>query len=126
MSTGYLVATFDLLNVRDLDVIEQATAQCDHLVVGVFSDDLVEQRLGRRPVVPVEERARLVANVRGVGEVQVHEAWADDHDSTVFFALRDEVDLLGSAPVVILDSRRESASDILRAALSPVDMQAVA
>ena len=125
MSTGYLVATFDLLNVRDLDVIEQAMARCDHLVVGVFSDDLVEQRLGRRPVVPVDERARLVANVRGVGEVQVHEAWADDHESTVF-ALRDDVDLLGSVPVVILDSRRESASDILRTALSPVDMQAVA
>jgi cytidyltransferase-like protein len=125
MSKGYLVATFDLLNVRDLDVIEQATARCDHLVVGVFSDDLVEQRLGRRPVVPVDERARLVANVRGVDRVLVHEAWSDDHGSTVF-ALRDDLDLLGPQPVVILDSRRESTSDVLRAALSPADMRAVA
>jgi cytidyltransferase-like protein len=125
MSKGYLVATFDLLNVRDLDVIEQATARCDHLVVGVFSDDLVEQLLGRRPVVPADERVRLVANVRGVDHVRVHEVWSDDLESTVF-ALRDDIDLLGTQPVVILDSRRESTSDILRAALSPADMQAVA
>lgn len=124
MSSGYLVATFDLLNVRDLDLIEQAASRCDHLVVGVLSDEFVEQRLGRRPVVPADERVRLVGNVRGVDHALVHDDWPADLEVT--FALRDEAFLIDGRPLVILESHRESRSTILQQALMPARMQAVA
>ena len=125
MTLGYLVATFDLLNVGDLDVIEQAIDRCDRLVVGVLSDDLVQRLRGRRPVVPAAERLRLVAAVRGVDRVELHDDWSETVDSTVFVTGED-IDLLVDRSAVILRPRRESSSAILRDALAPVDMAAVA
>ena len=43
MSVGYLADSFDLINVRDLDLIAQARARCARLVVGVFTDEYVER-----------------------------------------------------------------------------------
>lgn len=125
MAPGYLAAAFDLLNVRDLDIIEQAAAQCGHLVVGVFDDDLVEQQTGRRPVVPTDERVQLVAGVRGVGSVVVHHDWPHDQLGSTFIH-RGDAHLAGLRPVVILDPRRESGSEVLREALGYAAMPAVA
>lgn len=77
MSKGYLAASFDLLNVGDLDVIAQARQRCDHLTVGVFSDAYVEQCSGRGPVIPLAERLELLCHVRGVDTVVVHDEDAD-------------------------------------------------
>ena len=124
MISGYFAAAFDLLNVRDLDLIEQAATRCEHLVVGVFSDDLVEERLGRRPVVPADERIRLVAGLRRVDHVQLHNEWPEGHGTT--FASREDADLVESRPAVILETRRESKSETLREALASAAMWAVA
>lgn len=80
MIDGYLSASFDLLNVADLDVIDQARDQCDRLIVGLFSDEYVERTIGRRPVIALAERAALLSHVRGVDQVVVH----DDVDLTRF------------------------------------------
>ncbi len=125
MTWGYLVAAFDLLNVGDLDLIEQAGERCDRLAVGVLSDDLVEQLRGRRPVVPEAERLRLVAGVRGVHRVELHGDWSEALAATVVLT-EDDSHLLVDLPVVTLRSRRESSSAILRETLAPVTMAAVA
>ena len=124
MNSGYLAGAFDLLNVRDLDLIEQAAARCEHLTVGVFSDDHVEERFGRRPIVPVEERVRLVAGLRNVDEAQVHDGWPDDHG--VAFVWREHAHCVEARRVMILDARRESKSETLREALAPANIWAVA
>lgn len=121
---GYLGAAFDLLNVGDLDLIEQAAARCDYLVIGVFSDELVEERFGRGPVVPVDERIRLVAGLRHVDEAQLHAGWPQCHGTA--FARREDADLVDPHTAVILEARRESRSGILREALAPVEVEAVA
>ena len=69
MGVSYLVASFDMLNVGDLDVIGQAVGACADLVVVVLDDDTVEAALGRRPVVPLHERRMIVQHVRGVTRV---------------------------------------------------------
>jgi cytidyltransferase-like protein len=125
-SVDYLAATFDLLNVRDLDVIEQALGACDHLVVGVFSDDYSERVRGRRPLVPAEERIRLVGHLRGVREVRVHQDWSASDGAEMIFVLRGDPVVITDRRLVILDPRRQSRSPLLRTALSAGDLQAVA
>jgi len=126
MTTGYLASSFDLLNVAHLDVIAQARAQCDELVVAVFSDELAAAVTGRPPVVPLEERMVLVGHVRGVSEVVVHQSPVDpDLGAELAFTVADQVppDLTDAVPLV---PRRESASETLLAALRPVSQESVA
>lgn len=116
---GYLARSFDLINVSDLDLIAQARRLCSRLIVGVHSDELVIQLTGRPPVVPLPERLALVAHVRGVDEVLVHEAGSCPADPDAILFVNG--DLPASAPtnVVRLDSVRLTESAALRLALEP-------
>lgn len=126
VGVGYLVSSFDLLNVAHLDVIDQAAARCARLVVGVLPDDEVELLTGRPPVVPLSERLALVRHVRGVDEVV-------EHDLEQHRALGPDLTLVvaGEDPdtgteAVVLQPRRHSSSAVLLAALAPTTSRAVA
>ena len=61
---------FDLLHVGHLEYLEQAKALGDHLVVGVNGDATAYRLKGfGRPLVPAEERARLLAALEPVDTV---------------------------------------------------------
>ncbi len=125
MTVGYLADVFDLLNVRDLDVIAQADARCSRLVVGVYTDEYAEDVFGRRPVVPLAERIALLTHVRGVHRVVVHQA--DDQISAtgpVFVAADRDAEL--TERTQLITPRWHTASAVLRNALHPVDREAVA
>lgn len=58
---------FDLLHVGHLDYIEQAKELGDYLIVGINGDSSTYRLKGfGRPIVPAEERARLVAALNPV------------------------------------------------------------
>lgn len=127
MTVGYLADSFDLINVRDLDLISQASGLCSRLVVGVFTDDYAEQLFGRRPVVPFAERVALVSHVRRVAEVVSHDG-ADAGEAArvyVVFGISDQP-AFRSASMTVLAPRRQTSSQILRAALHALDDVAVA
>lgn len=84
MIVGYLGCSFDLMNVTDLDLIRQAGLVSEWLVVGVFSDEYIAALTGQAPVVPLEERLALVAAVRGVDAVQVHDETGTPMDTHRF------------------------------------------
>jgi len=69
MTTGYTTGVFDLFHVGHLRILERARENCDHLVVGVTTDELALQRKGRRPVIPFDERMAIVSAVRCVDQV---------------------------------------------------------
>ncbi len=130
MNCGYLARSFDLLNVRDLDLIAQSAARCDRLTLAVLGDETVERLLGRAPIVPLGERLELVRHLRGVDEVIVH----DQHDFTrardhlTVFEVEGEASLLGGpGKTVVLSPERQTASrmllDALRADPQPADPQ---
>jgi glycerol-3-phosphate cytidylyltransferase-like family protein len=121
MTDGYLASSFDLLNVRDLDLITQARRYCSRLVVGVFSDEFAELLYGRPPVVPLVERLTLVSHVRGVDEAVVHDetALAPSHDMTRF-AVAGDAPLAHSEDCWVLQPMRHTASATLREALQAV------
>lgn len=127
MVRGYLACPFDLLNVGDLDVIRQARAQCDQLVVGVHSDEYVEQLCGRRPVVPAAERMELLRHVRGVDTVVLHDAAGSlpaAGDWTVFAVAGLPVPV-GAAVVAVVPARM-TRSAVLRETLQPLSASGAA
>jgi len=119
MNVGYLAHAFDLLNVRDLDLIDEARQRCSHLIVGVFSDQFAAQIFGRPPIVPQEERTALVRYLRGVAEVVVHD---DDRMPSglecTTFSIRDYEHLAFARNAVMLEPARQSHSAALREALN--------
>lgn len=66
---GYTTGVFDMFHIGHLNILRQAKAQCEWLIVGVTTDALCMQRKGKRPVIPEEERMQIVAAIRYVDEV---------------------------------------------------------
>ena len=46
---GYTDGVYDLFHTGHLNMIETAKSQCEHLIVGVHGDDVVEGYKHRRP-----------------------------------------------------------------------------
>jgi glycerol-3-phosphate cytidylyltransferase len=67
--TGYTSGLFDLFHVGHLEVLRRARQSCDHLTVGVLTDELAEEICGTRPFVPLIERLEVVSHVRYVDQV---------------------------------------------------------
>ncbi len=67
MVVGFTSGAFDLLHAGHVEYLEKAKAQCDILIVGLNSDDSVQQYKGKgRPIVPQMERAKLLAGLTAV------------------------------------------------------------
>ena len=66
---GYAAGAWDLFHVGHLNVLRHARSCCDYLIAGVVDDAMLEMTKGICPVIPVSERAEIVAAVRSVDEV---------------------------------------------------------
>ena len=69
MIIGYTTGVFDMFHVGHLNLIRRARENCDRLIVGVSTDEVVEQYKGHRPIVPYAERVEIVKAIRYVDEV---------------------------------------------------------
>ena len=69
---GYTDGVFDLFHVGHLNLIEAAKSQCEHLIVGVHGDDVVEEYKHRRPIINENDRRRIVASIKGVDRAVVN------------------------------------------------------
>lgn len=58
--------SFDLFHLGHLLILEKSAALGTKLVVGVSSDELIEEYKGMKPIIPFEERIRLVGALRCV------------------------------------------------------------
>jgi len=66
---GYTTGTFDLFHVGHLNLLEKAKKHCEILIVGVSTDELVKQYKGEYPIIPFEDRIRIVEALRCVDKV---------------------------------------------------------
>lgn len=71
MRIGYAAGAFDLFHVGHLNLLRNARQHCDVLIAGVVSDEMLREVKGIEPVIPTEERADIVRNVRFVDRVHV-------------------------------------------------------
>ena len=62
----YTSGCFDVFHFGHLNILERSKALCDFLVVGVSTDALIEQEKGKRPVIPYEERSRVIESIEYV------------------------------------------------------------
>ncbi|BEU05262.1 cytidyltransferase [Agarivorans sp. OAG1] len=78
---GYTTGVFDMFHIGHLNVLQRAKLECDYLIVGVTTDELSIQAKGKKPIIPFQERLKIVESIKFVDEVapQVNydkmEAW---------------------------------------------------
>lgn len=65
MTIGYTTGVFDLFHVGHVNLLRNAKAMCDRLVVGVTVDELVKYK-HKTAVIPFEERIQIVQACRYV------------------------------------------------------------
>ena len=66
---GYTTGVYDMFHIGHLNIIKRAKEQCDYLIVGVSTDELVWHEKNKTPVIPYEERAAIVEALKYVDEV---------------------------------------------------------
>jgi len=65
---GYAPGAYDMFHIGHLNILRRAAAECDHLIAGVVTDELVLAAKGKPPVIPFRERIEIVRSIRYVDE----------------------------------------------------------
>lgn len=68
MVIGYTTGVYDLFHIGHLNLLRNAKAMCDKLIVGVTTDELVSYK-NKKSVIPFEERMEIVRSIRYVDAV---------------------------------------------------------
>jgi glycerol-3-phosphate cytidylyltransferase len=66
---GYTTGVFDMFHVGHLNLIKRAKLECDYLIVGVSTDELVLEKKEKAPIIPFVERLAIVEHIEFVDEV---------------------------------------------------------
>jgi glycerol-3-phosphate cytidylyltransferase len=66
---GYTTGVFDLFHVGHLNILKKAKEQCEFLIVGVSTDELVRKYKNKQPVIPHYERMAIVEGIKYVDKV---------------------------------------------------------
>lgn len=69
MKRVFTSGSFDLFHIGHLNILEKSAALGDELIVGVSTDELIEEYKGMKPIIPFEQRARIVASIKCVTKV---------------------------------------------------------
>jgi glycerol-3-phosphate cytidylyltransferase len=73
MRIGYAAGAFDLFHIGHLHLLRRAKEQCDVLVAGVVSDEMLRLTKGAEPFIPTIERAEIVRGIRFVDHVHIED-----------------------------------------------------
>lgn len=77
---GYTTGVYDLFHIGHLNLLRNAKSMCDHLTVGVTTDDLVQYK-GKSSVIPFRERVEIVRSIKyvdsvvGQNDIDKYKAW---------------------------------------------------
>lgn len=89
-SIGYTTGVFDLFHIGHLNILRRAKERCDKLIVGVSIDENVMSYKHKKPVVPFDERIRIIKAVKYVdyvveqADMDKFKAWEKLHYNVMF------------------------------------------
>lgn len=89
-NVGYTTGVYDMFHIGHLNLLKRAKERCDYLIVGVSTDEVVQQYKHKTPVIPCAERMAIVEAIRYVDKVVPQEsmdkfaAWEKLHFDVVF------------------------------------------
>ena len=66
---GYTTGVFAMFHIGHLNILKRAKEQCDYLIVGVSTDEVVEEYKKKTPIIKFEERIAIVEAIKYVDEV---------------------------------------------------------
>ena len=66
---GYTTGVFDMFHIGHLNILKRAKEQCDFLIVGVSTDEVVEKNKHKTPIISFNERSAIVQSIKYVDEV---------------------------------------------------------
>ena len=69
---GYAPGTYDLFHAGHLEHLTLVTKQCEKLIVGIKSDELVESHKHRKPVISAEERMEIIRYFKFVYDAYIY------------------------------------------------------
>jgi glycerol-3-phosphate cytidylyltransferase len=79
-----------MFHIGHLNILRKAKQNCDYLVVGVSTDELVQAEKHKSPIIPFSERCSIVEAIKYVDEVvpqenkNKFEAWRKYHFDKMF------------------------------------------
>ena len=131
---GYTSGVFDLFHIGHLNILKRAKKHCECLIVAVSPDKIVEEYKDKIPVIPLEERMKIVESIKYVDSVVVqasmdkYKAWeklkfdvlfhGDDwKESSMYNEIEKKLNNVG-VDVVYFPITKSTTSTILRNALT--------
>ena len=69
MVVGYTTGVYDMFHIGHLNILKKAKEQCEYLIVGVSTDEVVKNYKNKLPIIPFEQRREIVAAIKYVDEV---------------------------------------------------------
>lgn len=66
---GYTTGVFDMFHIGHLNILKRAKERCEHLIVGISTDELTLNYKNKKPIIPFEERCAIVSAIKYVDKV---------------------------------------------------------
>jgi glycerol-3-phosphate cytidylyltransferase len=73
---GYVPGAWDMFHIGHLNILKRARDECDRLIAGVVTDEVLYAAKGKHPIVPLDERMDIVQSLDLVDDVVVD--WSSD------------------------------------------------